>query len=166
MRVLTELGVAVALATVLGLTRIWRMPLGGSVTAGSMVPLWIVARRHGAGAGLQAGTAFGLLQAMQGTVVHPVQGILDYLLAYQTVALAAGGLAGAAAGLCLRLAAHVAAALVFFREVPSGWTVPGYALAYNAGFLVPDGLLALLAWSWIGSRWPGLGCGREADRRA
>ena len=39
-RVLAEGAVVVALAFVLGQIKIYRLPYGGSVTAGSMVPLY------------------------------------------------------------------------------------------------------------------------------
>ncbi len=48
LRRLMELGIAVALAVVLAQVRLFRLPQGGSVTAGSMVPLFYVSLRWGA----------------------------------------------------------------------------------------------------------------------
>ncbi len=46
-RVLAEMAVSIALATVLSYIKIFSMPYGGSVTLGSMVPILLVSFRRG-----------------------------------------------------------------------------------------------------------------------
>lgn len=147
---LAETGVAVSLAVVLSAVVVWRAPQGGAVTLGAMVPLWVLSRRWGVRTGAGAGGLYGLVQLLLGaTVVHPVQALLDYGLAFVAQGLAGWRrlswvLAAVLAGTG-RLAAHVGAAAFFLPGRPAAEVVP-FALAYNGSFLVPDWILALLVW--------------------
>ena len=47
LRILVECAIMIALAAVLSYVKIWRAPLGGSVTLFSMVPIIIIGLRHG-----------------------------------------------------------------------------------------------------------------------
>ncbi|MBA3953238.1 MAG: energy-coupled thiamine transporter ThiT, partial [Rubrobacter sp.] len=72
-RVLTEAALAIALAFVLGLIKIFQMPFGGSISL-EMIPLILLALRQGPVVGVVAGSAYGLLNLAVGpVVVHPVQ---------------------------------------------------------------------------------------------
>lgn len=149
-RRLAETAVATALAAVLSTVVVWRAPQGGAVTAGAMVPLWVVARRWGPRSGAAAGGLYGLVQLLLGgTVVHPVQALLDYGLAFVAQGLAGWRRLPWAAGAALaglgRLAAHVAAGPFFLPGRPLVEAVP-YAVSYNLSFLVLDWLLAMLLW--------------------
>ena len=57
---------AIALSFVLSCVRLYRMPTGGSVTPGSMLPLMLFSVSFGIGPGLVAGLGYGLLQYLQG----------------------------------------------------------------------------------------------------
>ncbi len=147
-RVLVESGVLIALASVLSLIKVYQAPQGGSVTAASMAPLIALALRWGPKAGVLAGAAYGILQmVMKPYVVHPVQAILDYPLAFGALGLAGflRGLpaVGAAVGIFGRLVAHVISGVVFFSEyAPAGSNVLVYSLLYNASYLVPEVLIS------------------------
>ena len=52
---------SIALSFVLSCIRLFRMPTGGSVTPGSMLPLMLFSVSFGVGPGLLAGLAYGLL---------------------------------------------------------------------------------------------------------
>jgi energy-coupled thiamine transporter ThiT len=81
-RLLLEIALTIALATVLSMLTIWRMPQGGSVSLG-MLPLFVLAFRRGLVPGLVAGALYGLVDLMVNPyVVHWAQLILDYPLAY------------------------------------------------------------------------------------
>lgn len=59
---------------------IW--PQGGSVSF-AMIPVFIIAFRWGLKAGLASGLIFGVLDLLfGGTVVHWLQGLLDYIVAF------------------------------------------------------------------------------------
>ena len=78
-RVLAEGAVVVALAFVLGQIKIYRLPYGDSVTAGSMVPLLWFALRHGLRSGIEVGAVYGMVDlALGGYIIHPIQVLLDY----------------------------------------------------------------------------------------
>lgn len=158
-RRITEVGVAVALAAVLSQVRVWRMPMGGSVTLGSVVPIWLVARRHGLATGILAGAVHGAGQLVLSGGGHPAQLLLDYPVAYGALGLAALGPAGLVAGVFLRAALHVVSGLVFFADVPAaaGQGILVYALTYNLSFVVPDAILAGLLMAGILQVRPDLG---------
>ena len=65
-RALVESAVMVALATVLSLIKIVDLPAGGSVTIASMLPVAVIAYRHGLGWGLGAGRVHGAIQQLLG----------------------------------------------------------------------------------------------------
>jgi thiamine transporter len=145
-RVLTEAALAVALAFVLGFVVLFRMPNGGSVSL-EMIPLILLALRQGWKVGVVAGAAYGLLYlAIDFFVVHPVQLLLDYPLAFGALGLAGlfqptvlGAVLGATVADLARYACHFHSGVVFFASVaPEGWNPYLYSAAYNAAYLAPS----------------------------
>ena len=57
---LVESSILIAFATVLSMLKLIDLPYGGSVTAASMLPVVLVAYRHGVGAGLVSGLAYAV----------------------------------------------------------------------------------------------------------
>jgi thiamine transporter len=151
-RVLTEAALAVALAFVLGFVVLFKMPNGGSVSL-EMIPLILLALRQGWKVGVVAGAAYGLLDlAIDFYVVHPVQFILDYPLAYGALGLAGlfkptvrGAVLGTTVAVLARFACHFLSGVVFFASVaPQGWNPYLYSAAYNAAYLAPSLGIALV----------------------
>src|SRR5512136_635565 len=88
-KIMAEIAVVVALSYALNLIVLFRMPQGGSVTVVSMVPILWLALRRGTKIGVLGGVLFGLVDLMpQPFVVHPVQFLLDYPLAFGSLGLA------------------------------------------------------------------------------
>src|SRR5207244_10813364 len=86
---LAELAIAVDLTTVLSQIRVYKLPQGGSITAGSMVPIFYVALRWGFRWGLLAGLLAGVVNyIIEPFYVHPVQVLLDYPIAFGAIGLA------------------------------------------------------------------------------
>lgn len=142
-RAVVEAGVAVALAYVLSEIKLFQMPQGGDVTAGGMIPIIFVALRHGTPTGLLAGLALGLLKLfIGGYVVHPVQALLDYPVAFALLGLA--GLTprqpwlGTLVGMFGRFVAHVLSGVVFFAEYAGDQNVWVYSIAYNGTYMLPE----------------------------
>lgn len=152
-RLLLEIALTVALAAVLSMYALWRMPQGGTVSLG-MLPLFVLALRSGLGPGLVAGGLYGIVDMLIDPFppVHWVQPILDYPVAYLLVGLAgavSGSLARAlsgnaryraiayiAAGIALgalgRYLAHWTSGVIFFGEyAPPGQPVWLYSALYN-----------------------------------
>ena len=89
--ILVHGALCIAIAFVLSYIKLFSMPLGGSITLASMLPLMISANRSGLKWGLLAGLVYGFLQYFQGGyVVHWLQFLLDYPIAFMAIGL--GGL--------------------------------------------------------------------------
>lgn len=143
-RILVEGSLAVALSVVFSAIRLWTMPQGGSITL-EMVPLFLFALRRGWRAGMAAGAVSGVLQLLTGGyVVHPIQALLDYPMAFAVLG-AAGAVplrrplwVGMAVGGALRFLCHLASGVIFFASfAPKGSNVLLYSAVYNGSFLLP-----------------------------
>lgn len=158
-RILANAALSIALAFVLSCIRLYKMPQGGSITLASMLPIFLFAYTYGTAPGLFVGLAYGLLQWMQDGfwMLTPVEGVMDYLLAFAVLGLA--GVArsfdklpeqarfaiGCVIGAAARAAVAVTAGCIFFGEyAPEGQSVIAYSLGYNGLYLVPDTLICLL----------------------
>ncbi|MCL6438759.1 MAG: energy-coupled thiamine transporter ThiT [Rubrobacteraceae bacterium] len=150
-RVLTEAALAVALAFVLGLVKIFRMPEGGSISF-EMIPLVLLALRQGPGVGAVAGAAYGVLDLISDPyVLNPVQVLFDYPLPFAAMGLAGlfrptprGAVLGTVAAVAGRFVCHFISGVAFFASyAPKGWNPYLYSAAYNAGYLVPSLLITL-----------------------
>ncbi len=135
-RVLTEAALAIALAFVLGLIKVFQMPFGGSISL-EMIPLILLALRQGPVVGVVTGAAYGLLNLAVGpVVVHPVQVLFDYPLAFGALGLAGffrptvrGAVIGATVAVLARFVCHFVSGVVFFASyAPEGWN-PTYTRA-------------------------------------
>lgn len=123
------------------------LPQGGSINLGMVPILWLAIRR-GPKIGIFAGVVFGFVDfaLTPSFIVHPVQLILDYPLAFACLGLA--GLfrnltaAGPAIGVLIagvgRFFCHFASGVVFFAMyAPEGVSPLIYSAIYNASYLVP-----------------------------
>jgi thiamine transporter len=151
-RVLTEAAIAVALSFVLGFFVLFKMPFGGSVSL-EMIPLILLSLRQGWKVGVVAGVAYGFLDlAIDPFVVHPLQLLLDYPLAFGVLGLAGlfkptfwGAVLGATVAVVARFFCHFLSGVIFFATyAPEGWNPFLYSAAYNAAYLAPSLLIAIL----------------------
>lgn len=157
-KLLIEGALAASFALALSYLRLWHMPQGGSVTLEN-VPILLFALRRGLKAGVGAGIIAGILQLiLSGYVVHPVQALLDYPLAFGALGAAAlikkplwGGLA---LGSGLRFLCHLLSGVVFFGSyAPEGTNVWVYSAVYNGSYMIPNLILAVILTYLI---WPRL----------
>ena len=151
-RVLTEAALAIALAFVLGVLPAFKMPFGGSISL-EMIPLILLALRQGPVVGTVAGVAYGFLDlVIDPFIVHPVQVLLDYPLAFGALGLAGffppsvrGAILGSTVAVFGRFACHFLSGVVFFSSYAwKGWSPAAYSAVYNAGYLVPSLLISLV----------------------
>lgn len=158
-RMLTEGAICIALSFVLGRIKLFEMPQGGSITAGQMIPLIIFALRHGCVKGLLVGAVYGVLDMIfGGYVMHPVQAILDYPLAFGLLGLAGifsdkfletknigPIILGTAIAVLGRFICHVLTGVIFFYSyAPEGQGALMYSIIYNGSFLLVESAIALV----------------------
>ena len=80
--------VLIALATVLGMIKLLDLPYGGSITLMSMLAATLCGYYCGTAKGIVACMALGLINLILGSsIIHPVQVILDYFLAFGLMGL-------------------------------------------------------------------------------
>lgn len=145
-RSLAFAAVCVGLSFALSYVRIFRLPMGGSITFASMLPLMLYSYMYGTKKGVLAGLVYGVLQAVQDPwILHPAQFALDYAVAYSAI-----GLTGCIRGFNVLigkdrsqfvLGAVIAGALRYLCHYFSGVFAFG---SYGAGFAEEYGI-ALLA---------------------
>lgn len=156
-RMLVEAGIFIALAQILSYVKIYEAPFGGSVTAGSMVPILIFAIRWGVKQGLLAGAAYGLLQFFLGPKWswHILSIILDYVLAFGLLGLAGlskRGLSGIFGGVFLGIlgrfvSSFLSGVILFGQYAPEGMNPWLYSFIYQAQYLVPE---LIISWLVLG----------------
>ena len=158
-KILVECALMIALATVLSKIEIPLWLQGGSITAASMLPILIISYRHGVKWGLLTGFAHSVIQMMMGfhnvlyakTLVAQIGCILlDYILAYTVLGLAAGignGLPKSSQRLAAGMSAVIFGRFVFSflsgillwgGYAPEGTPVWIYSLVYNGGYMLPE----------------------------
>ncbi len=163
---LTESAVMLAAAFVLSLVPILNMPYGGSITLCSMLPICLIAYRHGTKWGLLVGLAGAILQLIQGVgnlqyATSPAAVVaivmLDYIVAFACLGLS-GVFRGIKVSQPISLGAGIllACAIRYLCHVISGCTVWAgvsipemqgllYSLVYNAAYMVPETIVTLTA---------------------
>ena len=139
---------SIALSYVLSCFRLFRMPQGGSVTPGSMLPIMLFAAAYGVGPGVVVGVVYGALQYLQGGwFLNVWQFLLDYLLAFGAL-----GLAGLAKKLPKTWGLYAAIIIAAVTRALSA-TLAGYmfwdtafwpSLVYNGTYLIPDTLICIV----------------------
>ncbi|MGI6183198.1 MAG: energy-coupled thiamine transporter ThiT [Candidatus Fimadaptatus sp.] len=153
-RMLSSAAMCIALSFVLGAIKLYSMPQGGSITPGSMLPVILFGMAYGVWPGVIVGAAWGLLDLLQSMyVVHPMQLLLDYPIAFAMMGLGAlvrkqnwGILRLPAAVLiaCVgRYACAVISGAVFFAEYAGDMNPWIYSLTYNVTYMGPETLVTM-----------------------
>lgn len=146
----------IAIAFVLNCIPLFRLPQGGLITPASLLPLIIFMLAVGPLQGLVVGCAFGFLMLIADPyVIHPVQLLVDYPLAYGAMIL--GCLAALlpidkrwklpVAALLAGVGRYVMAVLsgaIFFAEYAGEQNAWVYSLVYNISYIGPDILVCML----------------------
>ena len=153
---IAKAAVCVALSYILSMIKLFRMPMGGSVTLVSSLPLILFAVAYGPLEGLLVGFAYGLMQLLiDPYVIHPIQLLVDYPMAYGAIALACLGTAlpvnnrlklplAMVFGYLGRYLMSVLSGVVFFAEYAGEQGALIYSLSYNISYLWPE-ILACVA---------------------
>lgn len=153
-KMLVEAGIMIALAQILSYVKIFEAPYGGSVTAGSMVPILFFAIRWGLKPGLLAGMVYGLLQFILGPKYsfHIFSILLDYLVAFGLLGLAGlfrknlkGVYAGTFLGIFGRFASSVLSGVIIWASyAPEDMNPWVYSIIYNGAYLLPELIISFV----------------------
>jgi thiamine transporter len=144
-QMITLVGLSIALATVLQFVTILKLPQGGSVTAGSMVPIILISIFYGPEVGFLTGFLFGIINFIVSPfALHPVQVLFDYPLPFMAIGIVGyfrtrnikGILVGVVLAMLARFACHFISGVVFFGSyAPKGTPVYLYSLLYNGSYM-------------------------------
>ena len=167
-RILTEGAIMVALGTVLSMLKVFDLPMGGGVTLCAMLPIVLIAYRHGVKWGVFTAFVFSVLQLLLG--IDNVQyassalmalGIIlfDYIVAYTVI-----GLAGIFKGKFGKPALEIVLGTVlvmflrFLCHFLTGWVIwdalwpnefglaaPLYSLEYNGSYMLVETITTSIA---------------------
>ena len=152
-KALTVSALMIALATVLGQIKVFEMPQGGAVTLFSILPIAVCGYLLGTRRGVMAGFCVGLINLIFGPyVIHPVQLLMDYPIAFGAVGLAGitrnyrnGLTTGYIIGLIGRYICAVLSGVIFFGAyAPEGFNAWTWSLWYNLTYLAAEGILTII----------------------
>lgn len=147
----------IAISFVLSLIRLFRMPQGGSITPAAMLPIVLFTVSCGPIKGFIVGCACGFLHLVSDPyIIHPIQMLVDYPLAYGAIALSYVAVllpidkrwklpVAALFGGLGRYAMEVLSGVVFFAEYAGDQNAVIYSLVYNLSSRGPDTLVCMLA---------------------
>lgn len=159
-----------ALAFALSCAKLFEMPMGGSVTVASMLPIMLISVKYGIGTGLATSAAYSLTQLMQAFAsanVFPycesgealvICILFDYVVPFTLIGLAGvfhqikltknvelNVYAGIISVVILRFFSHFITGVVIWNQwAPDGMGKYLYSFLYNAGFLSIDFLICIV----------------------
>lgn len=151
-RAMVTSAVLVALSIALNQLILFRMPQGGSITAFSMLPIVVCAYIFGVRRGMMAGMCVGLIDLIFNPyVIHPIQMLLDYPLAFGALAFAGlmrtkkfGLVSGYVVGVLCRYFCAVLSGIIFFGQyAPEGFNAVTWSIYYNITYLGVEGALTI-----------------------
>ena len=161
---MVEIAIFAAIGLVLDQFSFKMWAQGGSISF-VMLPIIIMAIRWGITAGLTTGFLIGVLQMMFGAyILHWMQAILDYGIAFTVVGLAAivrkplleatktldkGKMIfyiimGTLLGGTLRFIAHLLAGVVFFGDSAGEKNVWIFSIIYNGSYMLPATIITAI----------------------
>lgn len=158
---LTITAVLIALGSVLSLIKVYEMPLGGSVTLLSMLPIVLVPLMYGTLWGLCGAFMYSVVQLMFGIFIDGLFGwglsagylvgavFFDYLIAYTVLGFSGvlkskgsfGIIAGVIVAMFLRFLSHLVSGGIFFASWTEWENVWLYSICYNGLYMLPEAVL-------------------------
>ncbi|MCR5781923.1 MAG: energy-coupled thiamine transporter ThiT [Clostridia bacterium] len=164
---LTESAIMLALAIALSFVRIWKMPMGGSITLLSMLPIMLLGIHYGPVWGCGVGLLNAVFQLLMGiaggnvfayteTAVAVVIVVLfDYIVPFTGLGLAGlfrkfkpmvGCYIGVVLAGLLRFICHFVTGFTIWGQwAPEGMSKYYYSLIYNGQYMLPEIIMTLAA---------------------
>ena len=149
-KLIARIGLAIALAFILDMLKIYRLPNGGgSISLGSMIPIMLISFVYGPSIGLFTGFLFGIFKLIVDPyILNPIQVLFDYPMPFMAIGIVGffkNRYLGATLGMFLRFICHFISGIIFFGSyAPAGMPPIVYSIAVN-GFAVGGELLICLA---------------------
>ena len=147
---IARIGIALALATILKMLRLYHFPQGGSITLGSMIPILLIAFMYGSEVGCLTGFLYGSITfILDPYIMHPVQVLFDYPLPFMALGLAGffkhKRWLGASIAIFIRFICHFISGVAFFGSfAPDGISPIIYSLTVNAPMIGIEGVICLI----------------------
>lgn len=147
-KIIAQIGIALALSTVLHVFKIMELPNGGSITLGSMIPILLISIVYGPEVGFLTGFIEGLIVLiMHPFILQPVQVLFDYPLPYMVLGLAGyfknNRYIATIIAVFARFICHYISGVVFFASYAKDMSPYLYSFLYNGSFLGIDLLICL-----------------------
>lgn len=156
-RRMTVSSVLIALAAVLSLIKVYKLPLGGAITLMSMLPIVMISVMFGVKWGTWSAFVYSVIQLAFGIIMdglfawgltwYALVGTiaLDYFAAFTVLGFAAmlrkfgtvGIIVGVAIVCAARFMCHFASGVIIFGTITSAdsWI---YSLTYNGSYMLPE----------------------------
>lgn len=168
-----QIGISLAICVVLNMLKVYELPQGGSVTMGEMVPILLLSLVYGPEVGMLTGFLYGIISLILGPyVVHPLQLLFDYPLAFMCLGLTgyfknsklnnldkknrnfidflAYPVLPIFVGIFGRFICHLISGVIFFAsEAPKGESPFLYSAIYNGSFLFVDFIICAVIFAII-----------------
>lgn len=147
---IAQIGIALALATVLKVFRIYHFPQGGSVTLGSMIPILLMALFYGPEVGFLTGFLYGIITLiMDPYILQPVQVLFDYPLPFMALGLAGyfkdKKIVATIVAVFVRFICHFISGVLFFGSyAPKGQSAAVYSFLSNGLLIGTEGAICLV----------------------
>ncbi len=150
---LTFSAVAIALAAVCSMIKVFNLPQGGSITLFSMLFITVIGYWYGPAVGLMCGIAYGLLQLILGPYVLSIpQVLVDYPFAFGALGISGffsgkknGLVIGYIAGIIGRFIFATLSGVIFFGEyAPEGMNPWVYSASYNGSYIFAEGIITII----------------------
>ncbi|MBR1759358.1 MAG: energy-coupled thiamine transporter ThiT [Lachnospiraceae bacterium] len=144
---------AMALALVTSNLKLFRLPMGGSVTLFSMFFICLIGYWYGLSAGLTTAFAYGLLQMIIDPYIISVpQLFCDYILAFGALGLSGifsekknGMIPGYIVGVIGRFIFAFLSGVIFFgMYAPENMNPAVYSFLYNGSYIAAEAVLTLI----------------------
>lgn len=156
---ITTSAMLIALSAILSMITLFNAPYGGTITAGSMVPVIIIGILFGTKWGVLSGLVYSLLQMLTGGIAPPPTPsiflyflviMLDYVAAFTVLGLSgmfyrrikferiAPAVSGAIVMMIRFICHFLSGILIWHVYAPDGTPVWLYSILYNGGYMLPE----------------------------
>ena len=161
---MVECAIMIALSFALSWITLWEMPMGGSVTLASMLPMMFIGIKYGPKIGVGTAFVYSLTQLAQAIIkgnvfiycnsalVVVVCVLFDYIVPFTVLGLSGvfakqtkiGASVGMFVAAFVRFICHfVTGVFIWGQWAPEGMGKVVYSIVYNGSFLAPDFAICL-----------------------